>query len=398
MISIPIVGIVLSISVLLSIAFLVYALNMLHLARRAQNYRPPATAVTSPKPNVAVHLPIYNELYVVRRLIEACCVMAETYGKDLVRICVIDDSDDETREEIDECVSHLSSSGYNIGVLRRGPRVGFKAGALQAALEQTNEGFIAIFDADFSPPADFLDKTVPLMEDKSVGFVQCRWGHIDGKYNLITEALAIGVDAHFLLEQTGRYSSGYMINFSGSAGLLRRDAIIKSGGWNIDTLAEDMDLSYRMQLAGYRPVYLRDFKVPAELPPTITSAKLQQGRWARGSLQNAKKLIPAILRAPSMSKSQKLEAVLHLTYYLINPLMVALFLLAVVAALLKIDVVNHVFDAARSNWLSVGLVNGKAPSNLTFLVFQVVPRAVFSGAIILLPIAVLFYFGKAVRV
>ncbi len=385
---------------LLSIAFFIYGLNTLHLTRRSKRYRQPSADLGDDRPRVAIHLPIYNELYVAGRLLEACAKMANHYGKEFVRLVVIDDSDDETRDAIDKLSSHYKSEGYLVDVLRRGSRSGFKAGALQAALDKTSEDYVAVFDADFSPPEDFLNRTVPFMlTDSTTGFVQCRWSHFDRNYNMITETLAIGVDAHFLLEQPGRWTSGYMMNFNGSAGLLRREAIVKAGGWQSNTLAEDLDVSYRMQLAGYHAIYLKDLEVPAELPPTITSLKRQQGRWARGSLQTAKKVMPTIFRSNSLSLRQKLEAFVHLTYYLVHPLMVASFLLAVTATFLNIDVINYAVDvsipALQVSRLTT--VEGLS-SGLIFLTFQVAPWVIFSTLVVLSTLAVLYYCMEAVRI
>ena len=385
----PAAELILAASVLLSVSFFVYGINMLHLTRRARGYSQPGSADHTARPPVAVHLPVYNEVYVAGRLLEACVKMAEQYGRDLVRICVIDDSDDETRAELDTLSTGYRGQGYNVEVLRRGTRMGFKAGALQAALEGTTEPFVAVFDADFAPPPDFLDTTVPFMvDDKSVGFVQARWVHFDRGYNLITETLAIGIDTHFLLEQPGRWTSGYMMNFNGSAGLLRTDAIVKAGGWNIDTLAEDLDLSYRMQLSGYRAVYLKDLKVPAELPPTITSLKRQQGRWARGSLQTAKKVMPGIVSSKKLSVVQKFEAFVHLTYYMVHPLMVASFLLAVVATFLNVNVIEYYLTVPLP-WALFG-----AP---LIVKLELVPWAFFALMIVLSTISVLYCCMEAVR-
>jgi cellulose synthase/poly-beta-1,6-N-acetylglucosamine synthase-like glycosyltransferase len=387
----PAASIILAASVILSFSFFIYGVNMLHLTRRARHYSEPTSTDTTSRPPVAVHLPVYNELYVADRLLSACTRMADKYGKSLVRVCVIDDSDDETRERLDALSRAYRDQGYNVEILRRGTRAGFKAGALQAALERTTEPFIAVFDADFAPAEDFLDKTVPFMlEDPKVGFVQCRWTHFDRGYNMITETLAIGIDAHFLLEQPGRSTSGYMMNFNGSAGLLRTDAIVKAGGWNSDTLAEDLDVSYRMQLAGYTPVYLKDVKVPAELPPTITSLKRQQGRWARGSLQTARKLMPTIISSKKLSLRQKFEAFVHLTYYMVHPLMMASFVLVVLATFLDINVISYSVNFSIPNPATIL----GSPS----LTLSVVPWAVFVLMIIFSTLSVLYYCVEAVRV
>ncbi len=384
-------------SVVLSIAFFVYGFNILHLTWRAKRYRRVPVSRSSHRPGVAIHLPIYNELYVVGRLLKSCVSMAEAYGKELVKIYVIDDSTDETSAEVDRLASEYGAKGYRLEVIRRGTREGFKAGGLQRALEVTGEEYIAILDADFVPPPDFLERTVPcLQSDPEVGFVQARWGHLDRGYNIITESLAIGVDAHFFLEQQGRNGSGYLMNFNGSAGVIRAKAIRDAGGWASDTLAEDLDLSYRMQLAGYRGVYLNDLEVPAELPPTITSLKRQQGRWARGSLQTAKKLLGPIRRSDKLTLGQKVEAGVHMTYYMVHPLMVASFLLAVAASLLSIDMARYAVSITLPA-LSTIMAPSASPSVIAMATLTFVPWAVFSALVILSTLAVLFSCIEVVR-
>lgn len=375
-------------SVLLSIAFAVYGLNILYLTVRSRRYKLRLAPPLSARPTVAIHLPIYNELYVVRRLLDSCARVAERYGERLVTIYVIDDSDDDTSLAIDEAVSEHSARGLQFRVIRRGSRLGFKAGALQAALEETHEKYVAVFDADFVPPPDFLDRTVAVLEeDAEVGFVQARWGHVDRNYSTMTKAVAIGVDAHFFLEQKGRNGNGYLMNFNGSAGVLRASAIQAAGGWAADTLAEDLDVSYRMQLAGYRGVYLNDLEVPGELPPTLASLKRQQGRWARGSLQAARKLAGRIVPSKKLSGGQKFEAGVHLTYYLVHPFMVASFLLAVSADFLRIDVISYAVTLPISK-----------PGGGLALTVEVVPWVVFTALVVLSTLAVFFYCFEAVRV
>ena len=331
-----------SLSLTVTFLFFIYGYNCYYLMKCSSNYRPPRiSGKRFPKPEVAVHLPIYNERYVVSRLIDACCRMAERYGREKVRIMILDDSDDDTRNLIDRLVARYRLRGFNVMVIRRGGREGYKAGALQNALNLTREEFIAVFDADFIPPPDFLDKTIPyFIEDEKVGIVQCRWGHINREYNILTKSISIGVDAHFIIEQPGRYSSGCLLNFNGSAGVLRRKAVMEAGGWSPDTLAEDLDLSYRVQLRGYRVIYLRDLVCPAEVPPTMPSFKRQQSRWARGSLQVARKLLPTIINNRMLSLKQKIQAFIHLTYYLVHPLMFTSFLLAVLASLMGVDTIS----------------------------------------------------------
>ncbi len=396
--SVPVASLLLAASICLSIAFFIYGLNILHLTRRARKYERPLAGSLAERPAVAIHLPVYNELYVVDRLLEACARVASKYGRDLVKVYVADDSSDETAEHIDRLVSGLVRDGFSFKVIRRANRDGFKAGALEQTLKETTEAFFAVFDADFVPPEDFLDRTVPYMVNEDVGFVQCRWGHLDRDYNSITESLAVGVDAHFLVEQQGRYGSGYFMNFNGSAGLLRTEAVAKAGGWGTDTLAEDLDLSYRIQLVGYRGVYLDDVEVPGELPPTITSLKRQQGRWARGSIQTARKLLGRIRKSKELSVSQKLEAAVHLTYYMVHPLMVASFLLAVTATLLNVDVISYAVNVSIPSLTEKGFLQSLTGANLVFVTVEVAPWLVFSVLVVLSTLSVLYYCVEAIRV
>ncbi|HKT21994.1 MAG TPA: glycosyltransferase family 2 protein, partial [Nitrososphaerales archaeon] len=270
---------------------------------------------------------------------------------------------------------------------------GFKAGALQAGLSETVEKYVAVLDADFVLPTGFLERTVAILEaNPDVGFVQAKWGHLDRGHNVVTQSLAIGVDAHFLLEQTGRNGNGFLMNFNGSAGVLRASAIREAGGWAPDTLAEDLDLSYRLQLKGYRGVYLNDLEVPGELPPTIAGMKRQQGRWARGSLQAAKKLMGRISTSDKLSIRQKVEAGIHLTYYIVHPLMVASFLLAVAATFLSVDVIRYAVDVSIPSVSFMGVAGG------AMMIFQVVPWVVFSSLVVLSTFSVLLYCIQAIRV
>ena len=194
---------------------------------------------------------------------------------------------------LDELVKDFLKKPIQIEVLRRGNRQGFKAGALQLALEKTEAEFIAVFDADFIPQPDFLVLTIPFfLEDEHLGIIQSRWTHLNQDYNMLTRAISLGIDVHFLIEQSGRYAAGCFQNFNGSGGVLRKKSLCEAGGWQSDTLAEDLDASYRIQLQGYRILYLKELLSPAEVPPTVPSFKKQQARWACGSLRTAKKLLP----------------------------------------------------------------------------------------------------------
>jgi cellulose synthase/poly-beta-1,6-N-acetylglucosamine synthase-like glycosyltransferase len=264
--------------------------------------------------------------------------MAEQYGIEKVKILVIDDSDDDTAVMLDELVEAYQEKHFRIEILRRGSRQGFKAGALQAALDETQEEFIAIFDADFVPAPDFLVRTLPyFIEDECLGIIQSRWTHINRDYNLLTRAIATGIDVHFLIEQAGRYASGCFQNFNGSGGVLRKTALLEVGGWQADTLAEDLDASYRIQLHGYRIIYLRDLHSPSEVPPTVPSFKKQQARWACGSLRTAKKLVPSLLSRRDLGVKKRLVAFIHLTSYMVHPLMFVSFLLACASTLFRVD-------------------------------------------------------------
>jgi cellulose synthase/poly-beta-1,6-N-acetylglucosamine synthase-like glycosyltransferase len=263
-----------------------------------------------PLPRVTVQLPFFNEMYVVDRLIEAVCRL--DYPRGLLEIQVLDDSTDETRQIAELAVRRWAAQGFDITYLHRTDRTGFKAGALEAGLRAARGEFIAIFDADFVPPVDFLRRSLPHFADAQVGMVQARWGHINEDYSLLTKIQAILLDAHFVLEHGGRNRSGCFFNFNGTAGIWRRTAIDAAGGWEHDTLTEDLDLSYRAQLRGWRFVFLPDLVSPAEVPVEMNSFKSQQHRWAKGSIQTSIKLLPHILAAP-LPLAIKAEAFFHLT-------------------------------------------------------------------------------------
>jgi cellulose synthase/poly-beta-1,6-N-acetylglucosamine synthase-like glycosyltransferase len=332
-------------SLILSLLFFIYGFNHYYLLNASRRYRSPALPEFSPsRPTVSIHLPIYNEKNVIRRLVAACAAMAEAYGKEKVRILLLDDSDDETVQEVDQVVAEYKQKHFQIELLRRGNRTGFKGGALQAALNRTQEEFIAIFDADFVPPGDFLLRTVPYFErDETLGIVQSRWAFLNRDFSLVTRAISHAIDVHFLVEQPGRYAAGVFQNFNGSGGVIRKKAILEAGGWQSDTLAEDLDLSYRMQMLGYRIFYLRDLECPCEIPPTVPSFKLQQGRWACGASMVAIKILPGLLFNRKLVFKQRLQAFIHLTGYMIQPLIVFSFLLSCLATLWGVNTLlaNH---------------------------------------------------------
>ena len=257
-----------------------------------------------------MQLPIYNEMYVVERLIECVCKL--DYPKNLLEIQVLDDSTDDTYELTEKIVKNYKDLGFDINHIHRIDRTGFKAGALNNGLKISKGEFLAVFDADFMPPKDFLRKTIHYFTDNSIGVVQTRWGHVNLNYSFLTKAQSILLDGHFIIEQTTRYLKGLFFNFNGTAGIIRKQCIISSGGWQHDTLTEDLDLSYRAQIKGWKLVYLKDVISNAELPVDMNAFKSQQFRWAKGGAQTAKKLLMTILLSREIPFRIKIESVFHL--------------------------------------------------------------------------------------
>ena len=283
-------------------------------------------------PNVTVQLPIYNEQYVIERLIEA--VAQFDYPRELLEIQVLDDSTDETIEVARNCVEKHRGLGVPIKLIHRDNRAGFKAGALQEGLQSAMGEFVAIFDADFIPPADFLRKTVPYFADAKLAMVQTRWSYVNRGYSALTEVEAILLDGHFAIEHSSRYRTGLFFNFNGTAGIWRREAIEDAGGWEHDTLTEDTDLSYRAQMRGWHFLYLPEIDCPSELPVEMNAFKAQQARWAKGLMQTAKKILPRVMRA-DVPASVKAEAFFHLTANISYPLMVFLSIILLPAMIVR---------------------------------------------------------------
>jgi len=283
-------------------------------------------------PRVTVQLPIFNEQYVVDRLLDAVCRL--DYPKEKLDIQLLDDSTDETVEVARILVDRYAALGHPVTYLHRDNREGYKAGALAEGLKTAKGEFVAIFDADFVPPPDFLLKCIHHFTDAKVGMVQTRWTHINRNYSVLTEVEAILLDGHFVLEHSARSRSGVFFNFNGTAGMWRRCAIDEAGGWQHDTLTEDTDLSYRAQLKGWKFVYLQDVECPAELPVEMTAFKTQQARWAKGLIQVSKKILPRVL-ASNASRSVKIEAFYHLTANLSYPLMIVLSVLLMPAMIIR---------------------------------------------------------------
>jgi cellulose synthase/poly-beta-1,6-N-acetylglucosamine synthase-like glycosyltransferase len=300
-----------------------YYLVYLYMRNRPVQPTPPPL---DSLPHVTIQLPLYNEMYVADRLIDAVCRI--DYPRDRLEIQVLDDSVDETRSIAELAVRRQADQGVDIKYFHRTNRIGFKAGALEAGLQEARGEFIAIFDADFLPPSDFLRRLMPHFGETDVAMVQARWGHINDEYSLLTKIQSILLDGHFVLEHGARHRAGLFFNFNGTAGIWRRQAIDDAGGWQHDTLTEDLDLSYRAQLRGWRFVFVPEVVAPAEVPVEMNSFKSQQHRWAKGSIQTCLKLLPQILHS-KQPLGVKAEAFFHLSanfnYLLMSVLSILMF-------------------------------------------------------------------------
>jgi cellulose synthase/poly-beta-1,6-N-acetylglucosamine synthase-like glycosyltransferase len=283
------------------------------------------TPVLDKFPNVTIQLPIFNEKYTVERLLTS--VTSLQYPVDKLQIQVLDDSTDDTAILTKKLVDQYKSQGINIELIHRTDRTGYKAGALAHGLKSASGELLAIFDADFVPAANWLKRTVPYFKNEKLGCLQTRWGHTNRKYNSLTRVEAMAIDGHFIVEQTVRSRNDFLLNFNGTAGLWRRTCIEDAGGWQWDTLTEDLDLSYRAQMRGWKIDYLPDVVVPAELPPHVEAYKNQQFRWAKGSFQVVRKILPKLLERSGLPWHIRLLALLHITGYGVHPLMLAILLL-----------------------------------------------------------------------
>ena len=358
---------------------------------RRQNVPAPCTG---DEPAVLVQLPVYNERDVVYRLVSVIGDL--DWPKRRLRIQLLDDSTDDSAERGANAIARLRDRGYDAVQVRREDRSGFKAGALAHGLEVDARhpdgpaAYVAIFDADFLPPRDFLRRALPTLQaDPACAFVQGRWEHLNPDYSLLTRAQAVGIDGHFAIEQGARVWSGLALNFNGTCGIWRREAIAAGGGWQHDTLTEDLDLSYRVQLAGWHGAYRLDVAVPGELPPTLEAWRAQQFRWAKGSLQTARKLLPTIWRS-GWSWTRKVAATAHLTHYLVHPLILLSLILAPVAV--------PVLAAVPSGLLWVGgllLACGMLPPIALYIASQ---RILGRGSRALLALPALTALGTGIAV
>ncbi|MBN1121696.1 MAG: glycosyltransferase [Anaerolineae bacterium] len=312
-------------------------LSALYLRYRKDRNPRPAVECEADWPPVVVQLPIYNERHVIVRLVEA--INKLDYPRDRLLVQILDDSTDDTVEFAAVAAEHACAEGLQIEHIHREDREGYKAGALNVGLNRTEAPFVAIFDADFTPGPDFLRKVIPyFLENKNLGMVQTRWAHLNTEESPLTHAQALALDAHFVVEQTARHRSGLLMNFSGTAGIWRRECIESGGGWQSGTLSEDIDLSYRAQLKGWEFLYLPDVSAPAEIPPLMMAFKRQQSRWATGTVQCLRKLGGRLIRS-RLTAWQKLQGIIHLGGYFLHPLMILLLLLTL--PLLLMDGLNN---------------------------------------------------------
>jgi len=325
-----------------------YSLAQLHLVFKFLRKKPLGIKNSNGDlPLVTIQLPIYNERYVVERLIDS--VMAMDYPKNLFEVQILDDSSDETSELARISALKWFSKGFGVVHLKRPHRIGFKAGALSYGLHRAKGEFIAIFDADFIPDPNFLLDVVPHFANPKVAMVQTRWGHLNRGFSFLTEMQAFGLDAHFTIEQSGRSKAGSFINFNGTAGVWRKQAIEQSGGWSSDTLTEDLDLSYRAQMKGWEFIYLSDVVSPAELPVSMSALKTQQFRWTKGAAECAVKNLRSVWRADDLSLRTKI----HGHFHLMNS---SIFIYVLSIALLSIPLLfirNKVGDVAVLDALGV---------------------------------------------
>ncbi|ANH59949.1 cellulose synthase family protein [Dokdonia donghaensis] len=317
-----------TISLVIIFAYSLSQLNLLFNYLRAQRIKDDAPKFNFKDPTqiplVTIQLPVYNELYVMERLLDNIALL--DYPKEKLEIQVLDDSTDESFESTKNHIERLKNQGLDIKHVTREDRSGFKAGALKEGLKVAKGEYIAIFDADFLPEPNWLQRTVPYFKDRNIGVVQTRWGHINREYSLLTRVQAFALDAHFTLEQVGRNSKGHFINFNGTAGLWRKQCIEDAGNWEGDTLTEDLDLSYRAQLKNWKFKYLEDVKTPAELPVVISAARSQQFRWNKGGAENFQKMSKKVVTSKSLSTKTKMHGILHLlnSTMFLNVLIVAI--------------------------------------------------------------------------
>lgn len=350
----PFTQLIFDLFIISAVIITAYTCNFYYLAYLSRRKKPSGATADLGTPSVTIQLPIYNEKYVAKRLLDAVCGL--DYPKDKMRIMVLDDSDDDTVELLAGAVRDYERQGFCIEHVRRGTRQGYKAGALRHAMRSTDTELVAIFDADFIPPEWFLRRAIPHFAKPSIGLVQCRWGHVNEDYSAITRAQALSLDFHFLVEQKAKSDSHLFMNFNGTAGIWRRNCIEDSGGWHTATLVEDLDLSYRAQMRGWKCVFLPNVVVNAELPVQMNAAKRQQFRWAKGSIQCAVKLLSDILVKRRVALEAKVQAFIQLTRHIVYPLMLIQFLAlpVLLAGQINLYVVSFIPALTIAAYLALG--------------------------------------------
>ena len=350
----PFTAFVFDLFILSAIIITAYTCNFYYLAFLSRKRNEAPTTTDWGDPSITIQLPIYNEKYVAKRLVDAVCNL--DYPKDKMRIMVLDDSDDDTVDLLANVVGDYKNQGFQIEHVRRGTRSGYKAGALKHAMKSTDTELVAIFDADFIPPSWFLKRAIPHFTNSKIGLVQCRWGHVNENYSAITQAQALSLDFHFLIEQKAKSNSHLFMNFNGTAGIWRRDCIEDAGGWHTATLVEDLDLSYRAQMKGWKCLFLPDIVVDAELPVQMNAAKRQQVRWAKGSIQCAIKLLSDIALKRKVAVEAKIQAFIQLTRHIVYPLMLIQFLAlpVLLAGQVNLYVVSFLPAITIATYLAMG--------------------------------------------
>lgn len=338
---------------------------------------------------VTIQLPLYNELYVVERLIDAVCAI--DYPKDKLEIQVLDDSTDETVEVAGKIVEEKKKLGLDITYIHRKNRKGYKAGALKEGLAIAKGKYIAIFDADFIPRKNFLKKTLSFFSDDNVGMVQTRWEHLNSNYSILTKVQALALDGHFVIEQTVRNKAGFFINFNGTGGVWRKECIENAGNWHSDTLTEDLDLSYRAQLNGWKFIFLKDFTSPAELPSEINALKAQQFRWTKGAIETAKKILPLVWKS-KIPLRVKLQSTFHLSNNFVFPFILLVAILNVPLIFIKNSGSHEVYFALMSVFVLAFI-----STFLFYLYSQKDVRSDWRKKIVLFPIFMAGSMGLAVN-
>ena len=337
-----------------AIVIIGYTCNFYYLAFLSSRRKDENFTSDIGEPTITIQLPIYNEKYVATRLVDAVC--AQDYPKEKMRIMILDDSDDDTVNMMHQTVLKYQSQGFDISHVRRGTREGYKAGALKHAMKSTTSDFVAIFDADFIPPEWYLKKAIPHFTNSKIGLIQCRWGHVNENYSALTQAQALNLDFHFLIEQKAKSNSHLFMNFNGTAGIWRKECIDDAGGWHTATLVEDLDLSYRAQMKGWKCLFLPDIVVDAELPVQMNGAKRQQFRWAKGSIQCAIKLLGSILLKRKITFDAKLQAFIQLTRHIVFPLMLIQFITLpiLLASEVNLYIVSFLPAVTLATYLAMG--------------------------------------------